>query len=158
MEQSMLLFTRTLDFPPRRILYINPRIEPTQGLPTIFGGCPDGVHVRHTPEMAFLQSIPSSAETCPALSRGVSLGSHSIKLYTFAYKFISNLHHYYDIVPSTPPPCISLYRRRHNLQLIVLPSHLQLFQGPSGTFDYINTTRKCLQGDYPSSIDAGVQD
>jgi hypothetical protein len=39
-----------------------------------------------------LSLIPSSTETLPALSRGVSLRPHSIKLYTFAYKFISKLH------------------------------------------------------------------
>jgi hypothetical protein len=40
-----------------------------------------------------LYPIPSSGETFPSASRGVSHRQHSIKLYTFIYKFISNLYY-----------------------------------------------------------------
>jgi hypothetical protein len=48
--------------------------------------------------------IPWAGKTCPALSRGVSHGPRSIKLCTFAYKFISNLHHLHANAPTRYPP------------------------------------------------------
>jgi hypothetical protein len=39
--------------------------------------------------------IPSPGETFPNASRGVRLGQQGIKLCTFVYKFVSNLHHFH---------------------------------------------------------------
>jgi hypothetical protein len=54
-------------------------------------------------------------------SRGVLHGQHSIKLYTFAYKFISNLYYSDEIASNNPPLYKSLLYRIRTLPQSVLP-------------------------------------
>jgi len=72
--------------------------------------------LRHRLIISSQTPIPSTAETCPALSRGVSHRLHSIKLCIFIYKFIHNLHYWNEIASSTPPPYINAHYKTHSLQ------------------------------------------
>jgi hypothetical protein len=55
------------------------------------GGLEGGVSAEDSLERPIISrpTIPWSGETLLARNKGASLGLHSIKLYTFAYKFIS---------------------------------------------------------------------
>jgi hypothetical protein len=103
--------------------------------------------------------IPSSAKTLPGASRGVSPSFRSIKLYTFAYKFISKIYHLNEIDPSTPPLYRGVYHKRYTYPISALVHYLPLFLRPFYTLISINTTRKCLfSGAFLNSVNTKVQD
>ena len=78
--------------------------------------------------------------------RWVSHRQHSIKLCTFAYKFISKIHHLNGIASSSPLLYTAAHRKKRTLQLSVLLYPLSPYSRAFRTLIDKHTTRKCCHG------------
>jgi hypothetical protein len=97
--------------------------------------------------MTYLTATLRLARHCQAPARGcsgVSPGSQSIILCTFAYKFISKLYCLNKIAASIPPLCRAGYHRKPTHPISVLIYRLPLSLRPFCTLISINTMCKCF--------------